>query len=124
MARDDVDLPPIMIKCCEAIEKYGIEAVGVYRVGGTVTKINKLKEKLDKGSSFSLQLPTRYLSRCLDQDSVDLDAEEWSGDINNVTSVLKLWLRELPDPLLTHELHQGFLDAASAPLLSSHFRFH
>lgn len=44
-----MDLPPIMVKCCEAIEKYGIEAVGVYRIGGTVTKINKLKEKLDKG---------------------------------------------------------------------------
>jgi Rho GTPase-activating protein RGD1 len=44
---------------------------------------------------------------------VDLDAPEWSGDINNVTSVLKMWLRELPDPLLTAGLHQGFLEAAS-----------
>ena len=48
-----------------------------------------------------------------DLDSVDLDAEEWSGDINNVASVLKLWLRELPDPLMTYELHSGFLEAAS-----------
>ena len=48
-----------------------------------------------------------------DLDSVDLDADEWSGDINNVASVLKLWLRELPDPLLTYELHNGFLEAAS-----------
>ena len=48
-----------------------------------------------------------------DLDSVDLDAEEWSGDINNVASVLKLWLRELPDPLLTYELNNGFLEAAS-----------
>ena len=49
----------------------------------------------------------------IDIDAVDLDAEEWSGDINNVASVLKLWLRELPDPLLTHSLHQGFIEAAS-----------
>lgn len=48
-----------------------------------------------------------------DIDSVNLDAEEWSSDINNVTSVLKLWLRELPDPLLTQALHQGFIEAAS-----------
>jgi Rho GTPase-activating protein RGD1 len=47
-------------------------------------------------------------------DTVDLDAEEWSSDITNVTSVLKLWLRELPDPLLTSGLHQGFVEAASA----------
>lgn len=46
-------------------------------------------------------------------DSVDLDSDEWTSDINNVTSVLKLWFRELPDPLLTLNLHQGFIDAAS-----------
>lgn len=49
-------------------------------------------------------------------ESVDLDSEEWTSDINNVTSVLKLWFRELPDPLLTLNLHQGFIDAASEPI--------
>lgn len=50
-----------------------------------------------------------------DLDSVDLDAPEWSNDINNVSSVMKMWLRELPDPLLTYSLHQGFIEAASTP---------
>jgi Rho GTPase-activating protein RGD1 len=49
MTRDDVEVPPIVVKCCTAIEKYGIHSVGIYRIGGTVTKINKLKEKLDRG---------------------------------------------------------------------------
>ncbi len=49
MARDDVDVPLIMVKCCEAIEKYGLDYQGIYRVGGTVTKVAKLKERLDKG---------------------------------------------------------------------------
>lgn len=49
MARDDVDVPLIMVKCCEAIEKYGLNFQGIYRVGGTVTKVAKLKELLDKG---------------------------------------------------------------------------
>jgi hypothetical protein len=52
MVRDDVDVPLIMVKCCTAIEKYGIESIGIYRIGGTVTKINKLKEKLDRGQLF------------------------------------------------------------------------
>jgi Rho GTPase-activating protein RGD1 len=47
-------------------------------------------------------------------DSVDLDSSEWSGDINNVASVLKLWLRELPEPLLTGYLYSKFIEAASA----------
>jgi len=95
MTRDGVEVPPIMVKCCEAIEKHGIATVGVYRIGGTMSKVTRLKEKLDK-----------------DLEATNLDADEWSGDISNVTSVLKLWLRELPEPLLTMQLHQGFLDAA------------
>ncbi|KZT66142.1 RhoGAP-domain-containing protein [Daedalea quercina L-15889] len=95
MARDDVDVPAIMVKCCEAIEKYGLRSQGIYRIGGTMSKVAKLKERLDR-----------------DLDSVNLDADEWSSDISNVTSVLKMWLRELPDPLLTSALHGAFLDAA------------
>ncbi|KAG6841450.1 hypothetical protein C0991_010875 [Blastosporella zonata] len=95
MARDKVELPPILIKCCEAIEKYGMQTQGIYRISGMTSKVAKLRQQLDN-----------------DLDTVDLDAPEWSGDINNVTSVLKGWLRDLPDPLLTFSLHQGFIDAA------------
>ncbi|KAG6855782.1 hypothetical protein H0H87_010880 [Tephrocybe sp. NHM501043] len=95
MTRDRVELPPILTKCCEAIEKYGMQTQGIYRISGMTSKVAKLRQQLDN-----------------DLNSVDLDAPEWSGDINNVTSVLKGWLRDLPDPLLTFSLHQGFLDAA------------
>lgn len=54
-------------------------------------------------------------------DSVNLDSEEWISDINNVTSVLKMWFRELPDPLLTSGLHQGFVEAASKHILLQRF---
>jgi Rho GTPase-activating protein RGD1 len=50
MVRDGVEVPPIMVKCCEAIEKHGITTVGVYRVGGTMSKVTRLKDKLDKGT--------------------------------------------------------------------------
>jgi len=95
MIRDDVDVPPIMVKCCEAIEKYGMNIQGVYRLNGSMSKIARLKERLDK-----------------DLDSVNLDLDEWSTDIPVVTSVLKMWLRELPDPLFTNSLHMGFVEAA------------
>lgn len=48
-----------------------------------------------------------------DLEAVNLDNHEWSSDINNVTSVLKMWLRELPEPLMTFSLQQGFIEAAS-----------
>lgn len=53
------------------------------------------------------------LKRLADMDAVDVMSSDWSGDINVVASVLKQWLRELPEPLLTHGLYQGFIDAAS-----------
>ncbi|KAH7905642.1 Rho GTPase activation protein [Hygrophoropsis aurantiaca] len=95
MARDGVELPPVIEKCCTTIEKYGIYSQGIYRISGMARKVALLKERLDK-----------------DMDTVNLDADEWTSDINNVTSVIKLWFRELPDPLLTSSLHQGFVDAA------------
>lgn len=41
-------------------------------------------------------------------------SEENLQDINDITGVLKLWFRELPDPLMTYDLYHGFVDAASA----------
>lgn len=52
MTRDNVDIPRVMHKCCEAIEKWGLESKGIYRLSGTHSKIQKLKERLDRGQSF------------------------------------------------------------------------
>lgn len=51
MTRDNVEVPPIMVKCCEAIEKYGIRSQGIYRVSGTTSKVANLRQKLERGLS-------------------------------------------------------------------------
>lgn len=96
MMRDTVEVPRILEKCCEAIETYGITSVGLYRLSGTTSKVQKLKMVLDR-----------------DLEAVDLMSDEWRMDVNNITSVLKLWLRELPEPLLTFDLYHGYVEAAS-----------
>ena len=167
MARDDVDVPPIVLKCCEAIEKYGLDQQGLYRINGTHLKVQKLKERLDRGMypyqlfplkilplslpcatmygragacknvracgarvaamqdpghtridaaavalPFTMRSPVTPLIHSTDLDSVNLDADEWASDISNVTSVLKTWFRELPDPLFTTAQHSDFMEAA------------
>lgn len=52
MTRDNVEIPPIMTKCCEAIEKYGIKNQGIYRVSGTTSKVANLRMRLEKGMCF------------------------------------------------------------------------
>ncbi|KAH6890727.1 Rho GTPase activation protein [Coprinopsis sp. MPI-PUGE-AT-0042] len=95
MMRDEVEVPPVVVKCCEAIEKYGIRSRDIYRLDDMSRKTTILKQRLDEGA-----------------DSVDLDAAPWSHDIDTVASVLRLWLRELPEPLLTFHLYQEFINAA------------
>jgi hypothetical protein len=39
-------------------------------------------------------------------------SSEWTSDINVVSGALKLWLRELPEPLMTYALYNEFIEAA------------
>lgn len=41
-----------------------------------------------------------------DVDAVDLTSPENLQDINDISGVLKLWFRELPEPLMTYEVRQ------------------
>ncbi|KDN46778.1 GTPase activating protein [Tilletiaria anomala UBC 951] len=95
MARDNVEVPPILEKCAAAIEAVGIQSMGIYRLSGTTSKVQRLKQKFDQ-----------------DWSQVDLMNDEAINDINIVAGCLKLWFRELPEPLLTYELYPGFIEAA------------
>ena len=39
-------------------------------------------------------------------------SDENNADVNNITSLLKLWFRELPDPLFPQSSYQHFMNAA------------
>ncbi|CAJ0911146.1 21410_t:CDS:10 [Entrophospora sp. SA101] len=92
MKRDGGVIPIILRKCVTAVEKYGLESLGIYRLSGVTSQVQSLKSLFDK-----------------DAESVDLDSEENLKDINNVSSLLKLWFRELPDPLFPRTMYQDFM---------------
>nr|XP_018259366.1 GTPase activating protein [Kwoniella dejecticola CBS 10117]OBR81524.1 GTPase activating protein [Kwoniella dejecticola CBS 10117] len=93
--RDGVEVPKVVEKCAQAIEAYGLESMGIYRLSGTTSRVQALKNALDK-----------------DVDNIDVMSDEWSADINVVSGALKLWFRELPEPLLTYGLYHSFIEAA------------
>lgn len=66
--------------------------VGLYRVSGQERMVKELKEKLIRGKT----VPPLH--------KVD--------DINVVAGVLKDFLRNLPEPLLTFHLNKVFMEAA------------
>ncbi|GAA5833122.1 hypothetical protein JCM11251_006522 [Rhodosporidiobolus azoricus] len=95
MARDGVDVPRVLEKCAEAIELHGLDSMGIYRLSGTTSRVQRLKAALDR-----------------DVEGTDLLSEENLTDINDIAAVCKLWFRELPEPLLTWELYHQFIDVS------------
>ncbi|ROL42585.1 Rho GTPase-activating protein 10 [Anabarilius grahami] len=80
-----------------AIEARGINDQGLYRVVGVSSKVQKL------------------LSLMIDEKSNEIDlaaSEDW--DVKTITSALKLYLRSLPEPLMTYELYKEFIVPAKS----------
>ncbi|KAJ1828340.1 hypothetical protein LPJ56_001168, partial [Coemansia sp. RSA 2599] len=88
-------VPVIVEKCLTEIELRGLEEVGIYRVSGGAADVSRLRQMFNN-----------------DPDAVDLNAQDF-GDINVISGVMKQFLRELPEPLMTYNLYEGFINAAS-----------
>lgn len=88
------DVPQVLQKCAEFIEKYGI-VDGIYRLSGVTSNIQRLRQEF-----CSEACP-------------DLTKEVYLQDIHCVGSLCKLYFRELPNPLLTYELYSKFTDVVS-----------
>lgn len=86
-------------KCIEFIEARGLEDQGLYRVGGVGSKINKLiHSALDR-------------RKATNENGFELNSEDW--EVRTVTSALKQFFRNLPEPLLTYKHYHAFIAAAS-----------
>ncbi|KAJ2781913.1 hypothetical protein GGI15_003082 [Coemansia interrupta] len=88
-------IPVIVDKCLTEIELRGLEEVGIYRVSGAAADVSRLRQLFNT-----------------DPDAVDLSSDEFN-DINVVSGVMKQFLRELPEPLMTYNIYEGFINAAS-----------
>lgn len=51
MQRDGKEVPAVVVKCAEAIEASGLKTVGLYRISGTSTQIQRLKSSFDRSKS-------------------------------------------------------------------------
>ncbi|XP_054984136.1 rho GTPase-activating protein 9 [Sorex araneus] len=103
--REGGTVPNFLRLCIAAVDKRGLRVDGIYRVSGNLAVVQKLRFLVDRERAVTSD--GRYLfpgqESCL-----DLDGAEWD-DIHVITGALKLFLRELPQPLVP-------------PLLLPHFR--
>lgn len=89
MMYDGVRLPAVFRECVDHVEKHGMKCEGIYRVSGIKSKVDELKAAYDREESPNL--------------------EEYEP--NTVASLLKQYLRDLPENLLTKELVPRFEEA-------------
>ncbi|CAI2162773.1 13429_t:CDS:10 [Funneliformis geosporum] len=89
---DGVDIPYVVQKCIKAVEIRGMDLEGIYRKSGGALQIRAIISAFENGIEF------------------DLDDPDLFNDISAVTSVLKQYLRELPNPLFTYEFYSNFLE--------------
>ncbi|XP_061745945.1 rho GTPase-activating protein 6-like isoform X2 [Nerophis ophidion] len=82
-------VPRVVDSCCQHIEKYGLQTVGIFRVGSSKKRVRQLREEFDRG--FDVQLDEEH-------------------SVHDVAALLKEFLRDMPDPLLTKELYTAFIN--------------
>ncbi|XP_061082179.1 rho GTPase-activating protein 6 isoform X2 [Conger conger] len=82
-------VPRLVDSCCQHLEKYGLQTVGIFRVGSRKKRVRQLREEFDRG--------------------VDVPLEE-EHSVHDVAALLKEFLRDMPDPLLTKELYTAFIN--------------
>lgn len=116
--RDALAVPMVVYQCIQAVDLFGLGVEGIYRVSGSQPHVNKLKGMFDTGmfSATSPSSPPSLTNTTPDSSSGNLDfrnPENFFHDVNGVASLLKLFFRDLPDPLFTKEHYSGFIDAAS-----------
>ncbi|XP_020490123.1 rho GTPase-activating protein 6 [Labrus bergylta] len=82
-------VPRVVDLCCQHLETYGLQTVGVFRVGSSKKRVRQLREEFDQG--WEVQLGVEH-------------------SIHDVAALLKEFLRDMPDPLLTRDLYTAFIN--------------
>ncbi|XP_070187920.1 rho GTPase-activating protein 17-like isoform X5 [Littorina saxatilis] len=88
------DVSLVLEACILTLIDIGMEEEGLFRIAGSALKLKKLRA-------------------CIDAHALDM--EEFSNEPHTVAGVLKQYLRELPEPLMTYNLCKEFMDASQLP---------
>ncbi|XP_029200262.1 rho GTPase-activating protein 15-like isoform X4 [Acropora millepora] len=90
--RERTSVPLFVNDCIAAIEKRGLSFDGLYRVCGNVSTVQKLRIMVDQEEKVVL-------------------GEAPFDDVHALTGSLKLYFRELPEPLIPYDFFSGFVTA-------------
>ncbi|VFV26066.1 rho gtpase-activating protein 12 [Lynx pardinus] len=102
--RENGTVPKFVKLCIEHVEAYGLDVDGIYRVSGNLAVIQKLRFAVNH------------------DEKLDLNDSKWE-DIHVITGALKMFFRELPEPLFTFNHFNDFVNAISKYVITLSFFF-
>uniref|UniRef100_A0A8C7N2B1 Rho GTPase activating protein 12 n=1 Tax=Oncorhynchus kisutch TaxID=8019 RepID=A0A8C7N2B1_ONCKI len=94
--RENASVPSFVTMCIDHMENNALNVDGLYRVSGNLAVIQKLRFAVNH------------------DEKVDLEEGKWE-DIHVTTGALKMFFRELPEPLFTYNLFHDFVNAIKIP---------
>ncbi|XP_046387653.1 SLIT-ROBO Rho GTPase-activating protein 1-like isoform X2 [Ischnura elegans] len=89
----DMEIPLVVKSCIRVINLYGLHHQGIFRVSGSQVEINNFRESFERGEDPLADMTD-------------------ASDINSVAGVLKLYLRELREPLFPIIYFEHFMELA------------
>ncbi|NWI31302.1 RHG25 protein, partial [Sula dactylatra] len=81
-------VPILVQKCAEFIREHGMSEEGIFRLPGQDNLVKQLRDAFDAGERPSF---------------------DWDTDVHTVASLFKLYLRELPEPVVPWMQYEDFL---------------
>uniref|UniRef100_A0A3B4ATK3 Uncharacterized protein n=1 Tax=Periophthalmus magnuspinnatus TaxID=409849 RepID=A0A3B4ATK3_9GOBI len=90
--RENSTVPKFVRMCIDHVEDTGLDVDGLYRVSGNLAVIQKLRFAVNH------------------DEKLELDDSKWE-DIHVTTGALKMFFRELPEPLFTYASFNDFVNA-------------
>ncbi|KAJ8982802.1 hypothetical protein NQ317_010423 [Molorchus minor] len=88
---DGIDIPLPIRECIDYVETLGISFEGVYKVSGTKTKVSQIRKMYNQRQNVRLS----------------------DYDVPTATSLLKMFLRDLPEPIFTNDQLIRFEEAGA-----------
>ncbi|XP_053180698.1 rho GTPase-activating protein 25 isoform X1 [Scomber japonicus] len=85
-------VPILVQKCVEYLKEHGLDEEGIFRLPGQDNAVKQFRDAFDAGERPSFPSDT---------------------DVHTVASLLKLYLRELPEPVVPWTQYQDFLDCTN-----------
>lgn len=86
------DIPILVTQCIDFLRRNNAyQQTGLFRISGSTMLINEMKDAVEKNGS--------------------IDFSQFSPEVHDVTGLLKLYIRKLPQPLFTVRFYSSFLKA-------------